>query len=159
MTRIPVSPRDSASSTNALLYLSASAAVLDATTSATLAPNDGDTLGDSVTFGWAVTEGSLPSGQAFEVIFYDEGQDPLRDGFGLAAPTLNNTVQVNLADLDADPNFPLEPGTYLWGVRLVEQDTGRPIRMAAEGRRLVFERLAPPETPIPPPEPTPTPIP
>lgn len=120
-----------------------------------LAPNDGDTLGDSVTFGWAVTEGSLPSGQAFEVIFYDEGQDPLRDGFGLAAPTLNNTIQVNLADLDADPNFPLEPGTYLWGVRLVEQDTGRPIRMAAEGRRLVFERLAP----IPPPEPTPTPIP
>jgi hypothetical protein len=134
-----------------------------------LEPNDGDLRSGSVTFRWSVTEGSLPAGQAYEVVIYQAGQDPLQDGYGLAAPVVATSVQVDLAGLDADPNFPLEPGPYLWGVRRVEQGTGRPLGMAAEGRRLIFQRASapppapqqptpPPVQPTPvPPQPTPTP--
>ncbi|HSN74439.1 MAG TPA: DUF4352 domain-containing protein [Anaerolineae bacterium] len=143
---------------------------------ALLEPNDGDVRSGVVTFRWAVTDGALPAGQAYELFFYRAGQDPLRDGFGLTAPVVDSSVQVNLAGLDADPNFPLDPGPFLWGVRLVQQSTGSPVSVAAEGRRLVFERTslpstaptspppppptsAPPPTPTNPPEPTATPTP
>jgi hypothetical protein len=123
---------------------------------ALLEPNDGDVRSGVVTFRWAVANGALPAGQAYELFFYQPGQDPLRDGFGLAAPFVDSSVQVDLASLDADPNFPLEPGPYLWGVRLVEQSTGRPVSLAAEGRRLVFERTSSPPAPGSPPSPAPT---
>jgi len=113
-----------------------------------------------------VTNGGLLAGQAYEVIFYQLGQDPLRDGLGMAAPTTNTAIQIDLAGLDANPNLPLEPGVYLWGVRVVTQDTARPIGIAAAGRRFTFERIAssqPSPTvsfqPTPTGTPLPTPIP
>lgn len=113
-------------------------------TAVLLEPNDGGTYGGNVTFRWSITAGNLPVDQAYEVIIYQEGQDPLQTGLGLAAPTTTTDLQVNLAGLDAEPNFPLEPGPYLWGVRLIEQSTGRPLGMAAEGRKLIFERTSAP---------------
>lgn len=114
------------------------AAATGAVTVALLEPNEGDTRQRDATFRWSVT-GSLPAGQAFEVFFYKAGDDPLR-GFGLAAPTTDNSVQVNLAALDENPNLPLDPGTYLWGVRLVQQATGAAVRVLAEGRQINYER-------------------
>lgn len=105
-----------------------------------LDPNDGDTRSGEVTFRWAVTGGNLPAGMGYEVFFYKEGQDPLRDGFGLATPTTGAALAVNLAALDADSNHPLDPGPYLWGVRLMPLAGCRPSSVAAEGRRIVYER-------------------
>lgn len=138
---------------------------------ALLEPNDGDSRAGDVLFRWSLVGGTLPAGQAFEVFLYRPGQDPLRDGLGLAAPTTGNSAQVNLDVLRTDPRFRLDAGTYYWGVRLVQQSTGRPVGVAADGRRLIY--LAPPQqpppqptatpppptaTPPPPPEPTSTPV-
>lgn len=107
---------------------------------ALLQPNDGGTYNGKVTFSWSITSGNLSPGQAYEVIIYREGQDPLREGLGVAAPTVNTALEIDLVGLDADPNFPLEPGPYLWGVRVIDQTIGQPLRMAGEGRRFTFER-------------------
>jgi protein phosphatase len=106
-------------------------------TVALVEPNDGDTREGEVTFRWSVTGGNLSAGQGFEVFFYRPGEDPLT-GFGLADPTTGNAVTVDLAGLDASPGHPLDPGTFLWSVRLVQQ--GRPDRALANGRRLVYQR-------------------
>jgi hypothetical protein len=116
-------------------------------------PSEGDTREGEVTFRWSVTGGSLAPGQSFEVFFYRPGEDPLTGGFGLAAPTSGNAATVDLAGLDAAAGHPLEPGSYLWSVRLVQG--GRPLRVLADGRRLVYQRPAqqqpvqPAETPTP----------
>jgi hypothetical protein len=131
----------------------ASAAAPANVTVALLEPNEGDTRDGEVTFRWSVT-GGVPAGQGFEVFFYRPGEDPLTGGFGLAAPTSGSSVQVDLPGLDATAGYPLEPGTYLWGVRLVQG--GRPVRVVAEGRRLVYQRpqQAQPVQPSQPAEPT-----
>lgn len=119
---------------------------------ALLEPNDGDTRERDVTFRWNVTAGNLLAGQGFEVFFYKPGEDPL-SGFGLAAPTTGNSVSVDLAGLDADAGSLLDPGTYLWSVRLVQG--GRAVRALADGRRLEYQRPSqqqpaqPAETPTP----------
>ncbi len=102
-----------------------------------------------MTFRWSVTGGSLAAGQALEVFFYTTGQDPLRDGFGIAAPTTGDRVQVNLAGLDADPGLPLEPGQYWWAVRLIDQATGRAVSLVSDGRRVTYQRPSQPQPAAP----------
>ncbi len=119
---------------------------------ALLEPNAGDTREGEVTFRWNVTGGNLLPGQGFEVFFYRPGEDPL-SGFGLAAPTSGNATTVDLAGLDAATGHPLDPGTFLWSVRLVQG--GRPVRALAEGRRLVYQRPQQQQQPVQPAE-TPT---
>jgi serine/threonine-protein kinase len=115
-----------------------------------LEPNDGDTRSGGVIFRWSVSGGSLPAGQALEVFLYATGQDPLRDGFGIAAPTTGDSVQVDLTGLDADPNVPLEPGQYWWAVRLIDQATRRPVSMVSDGRRMIYQRPSQPQPAAPP---------
>lgn len=131
-------------------------------------PNEGDTRNGEVTFRWTITAGALPAGSGYEVFFYQSGQDALREGFGLAAPTLGTSLRVNLADLDADPGNPLDPGVYLWGVRIVPLNGGAARQVISAGRQIVYQRAgggqsaptatsAPPTaTPAPP---TATPVP
>ena len=76
----------------------------------------------------------------------------MRDGRGMAEATRGNSATVDLAALDADTNFPLEPGQYLWGVRLVE--SGRSSRMVSDSREFRFERAAPTPEPADKPDPT-----
>jgi serine/threonine protein phosphatase PrpC len=160
---LPTSTPPSARTTSAGATTTASARTSPAAagnlTVALQEPNDGDTCEGEVTFRWSVTGGSLAPGQSFEVFFYRPGEDPLTGGFGLAAPTSGNAATVDLAGLDAAAGHPLEPGSYLWSVRLVQG--GRPLRVLADGRRLVYQRPAqqqqqPPSVP-PTAEPTPTP--
>ncbi len=78
--------------------------------------------------------------EGFELVFWREGQDPLAQGFGLASPTNQSSVVVDLASLDANPNHPLEPGDYLWGVRLVQRDPYQKLQFLGGGFRFRFDR-------------------
>lgn len=59
---------------------------------------------------------------------------------GLAAPTLGTSLRVNLADLDANPGNPLDPGVYLWGVRIVPLNGGAARQVISAGRQIVYQR-------------------
>ena len=62
----------------------------------------------------------LKENQAVELVFWHPNQNPLQHGFGLAAPTANNAVAVDLDALDETLGSLLEPGLYRWGLLLVE---------------------------------------
>jgi hypothetical protein len=69
-------------------------------------------------FAWQTS--FVPSdGQAFELVFWKAGQDPLFNGIGLAAPTAGDHVTINLLVLDEQLGELVEPGDYYWGVLLV----------------------------------------
>jgi hypothetical protein len=115
-----------------------------------------------------VVAGGLAAGQAYELIFWSPGQDPLQDGFGLAQPTTGAQTTVNLDVLDAQPGYPLQGGAWQWGVRVVQTEPYRKLAMAGGPRTFTFVAggAPPPPTDPPPPPPTdppptpdPTPIP
>ena len=81
-------------------------------------PNPGVSGADGVLFDWNAS-GTLAPNEAYELIFWKPGQDPLTQGFGLAAPTRGTQVRVDLTDLDNRLGALLDPGDYLWGVRIV----------------------------------------
>jgi hypothetical protein len=78
----------------------------------------------------------LAEGEAFELVFWNEGQDPLRDGIGLASPTTDNRVVIDLAALDNRQARLLEPGDYRYGVLLVRLSPYE--RVGYFGSSLVF---------------------
>lgn len=94
-------------------------------------PTNGSTLRGRQTFSWR-TSGNLPSGQAYEVVIYRSGASPL-SGAGLAEPTTNNTLTVDLDALNNDSNHPLNPGVWLWGVNLVQRDPYQVLQSLASG--------------------------
>jgi hypothetical protein len=81
-------------------------------------PNDGDSGTGRLRFAWR-TEFTPPEGQAFELVFWRDGENPLMNGIGLAAPTTTDGVTVNLSMLDHQLGELLEPGEHRWGVLLV----------------------------------------
>jgi|GEM_PF-994386 len=82
-------------------------------------PNDSAGSGPQ-TFSW---NGPVLSQQgdgiicAYELFFYQKGQDPLYGGFGWAGPTFNPAASFRLDDGLKQP--PIPGTTYLWSVRLV----------------------------------------
>lgn len=80
------------------------------------------------------------AGLAFEVVFWKAGQDPLVNGFGLAAPTINNKVNVDLNALDASLGKLLEPGDYQWGVLLVRVSPYQRVQFMGQSRNFRFDR-------------------
>jgi hypothetical protein len=120
-------------------------------------PPDNASGGGEQTFTWSVVTGELAAGQAYELIFWSPGQDPLQDGFGLAEPTTGDQVTVNLDVLDSQPGYPLQGGAWQWGVRVVQTEPYRKLAMAGGPRTLIF---VPGGTPAPTASPdTPTAIP
>jgi hypothetical protein len=81
-------------------------------------PADGASGSGQQRFAWRTTLAPA-EGQAFELIFWRNGENPLANGFGLAAPTTTDNVTVDLAMLDDQLGDRLEPGEYRWGVLLV----------------------------------------
>ncbi|MCB0045082.1 MAG: FecR domain-containing protein [Caldilineaceae bacterium] len=86
-----------------------------------IVPNPGVSGADRVLFDWSAAETLAPD-EAYELIFWKPGQDPLTQGFGLALPTRDTQVQVDLTDLDNRLGGLLDPGDYYWGVRIVTTD-------------------------------------
>lgn len=86
-------------------------------------------------------------GLAFELVFWKEGQDPLSNSFGLAAPTTGNRVNVDLTALDQNLGDLLNPGPYQWGILLVRQSPYERIEFMGEARTFRFERAGNPDSP------------
>ncbi len=83
-----------------------------------LNPLDHESSNGTVRFAWQANF-TPAEGYAFELVFWRPDQNPLRHGFGVAAPTRGNEVSVDLRRLDNDLGDRLEPATYRWGLLLV----------------------------------------
>jgi hypothetical protein len=86
-----------------------------------LTPASGSAGSGSQTFTWS-TALTPPPGQAFELVFWPAGESPMARGFGMAAPTTGNQLNINLSALDNSGDHPLEPGDYQWGLLLVQTE-------------------------------------
>ncbi|MEZ4660709.1 MAG: serine/threonine-protein kinase [Caldilineaceae bacterium] len=79
------------------------------------------------TFRWSTTM-TLSGNQEFELVFWPENGDPMRDGFGPVGTTKGTQIEVNL-DKSIDILAQLEAGrNYRWGVLLVTQSPYNRIR-------------------------------
>lgn len=105
-----------------------------------LKPADNTSSHNQIVFAWDAT--FIPSADfAFELIFWKAGQDPLGQGFGVAAPTVTKQVSVDLQRLDNTLGTLLEPGTYQWGVLLVRTTPSyERIDYLGGGRNVIYIR-------------------
>jgi hypothetical protein len=103
-----------------------------------IVPHDGVSGGEEERFQWE-PDFQLGEDEAYELIFWKPGQDPLTQGFGLAIPTTNTKLIVDLQALDNRLGGLLDPGEYLWGVRLVRKSnpTER-IEFLGDSRRFTY---------------------
>jgi LysM repeat protein len=81
-------------------------------------PGDNSRVQSKVAFRWTGLT-PLPEGMLYELVFWRTGEDPLVNGFGMAAPTDQNYVLLDLDLLNLTPGFPLDFGQYRWGVLIV----------------------------------------
>jgi protein phosphatase len=113
-------------------------------------PGDGVPLKGTVFFKWQDESGfELGPDQRYELVFWKEGQEPLREGLSPSGAGPQGFIRVDLQGADEDPGdlgTLVEPGRLYWGVRLVGKGNA-PIRMLSEGRAFVFERQSAPEEP------------
>ena len=96
-------------------------------------PNDRVGGSGNTTFAWRAN-GAPEEGQAYEVIFWKDGKNPLVDGFGIAQPTRRNSITVDLDALDDRLDGLLDPGEYRWGVLLVNRDPYERLKFFGESR-------------------------
>jgi hypothetical protein len=101
-----------------------------------LAPADQTSSATQMTFVWQ-SDQALPPGHAYELIVWQEGQPPLRDGLGIAAPLQEQSLTVQLAGLYA--TGVIHPGLYHWGVLLVTVDPYTRVDLLAGGQTVRFE--------------------
>ncbi|MEM4202923.1 MAG: hypothetical protein QXS54_02520 [Candidatus Methanomethylicaceae archaeon] len=119
-----------------------------------LEPPPGDSGNGLRTFAWEVVSGAPMPGQAMELMFWLPGQNPLQDGRSSTVPASPTAAKVTV-----DVNF-LPPGTYYWGVVLVElQPAYRRLQLVSEQRLFARVEAGVVPTPIPTPTPTPPPTP
>jgi hypothetical protein len=102
-------------------------------------PSDGDSGSGQRRFAWS-TEFAPPEGQAFELVLWRPGEDPLINGLGLAAPTTEDGVNVNLAMLDDQLGERFDPGEYRWGVLLVGVSPYQRLQFFGESRTFRYFR-------------------
>lgn len=104
-----------------------------------LSPAAGTTVDSAMRFEWQA--GFTPeAGQGFELVFWKEGQDAMRNGFGLAAPTTNTNVLADLPSLDSRLGDLLEPGDYRWGILLVQTEPYQRLQYLGEGFAVRYAR-------------------
>lgn len=101
-----------------------------------LAPPDHTSSDTQMTFAWQ-SDQALPSGHAYELIIWQEGQIPGRDGLGIAAPLQEQSLTVQLIGLYEIGV--IQPGLYTWGLLLVTVDPYTRIDLLAGGRTVRFE--------------------
>ncbi|MEZ4713884.1 MAG: protein phosphatase 2C domain-containing protein [Caldilineaceae bacterium] len=101
-----------------------------------ISPNDGDSTSSRIFFKWEANF-ELGVNQAFELVFWRPGQDPMRDGLGLAGagPLASVAVSADAAAQKGVGNTELE-----WGVLLVNlQPYGRIQFLGGGDREFRFE--------------------
>ena len=97
-----------------------------------LEPADGTTGSGQMLFRWqAPTAGDA---RAYEVVLWREGESPLADGASLGAPTQGSELRIDLAQRG------IEPGSYQWGVLLVQTGPYRRLAHLSGGRTIVVVR-------------------
>lgn len=90
-------------------------------------------------FTW-VTDVQPGQNQGFELVFWPTDRSAISNGFGLAAPTTNTTVGVDLAALDSTLHALFEPGTYYWGVLLVQVSPYERLGLVSDYRTFHYSR-------------------
>ncbi len=105
-----------------------------------VSPGDGNSGQGQQTFTW--TANFAPSeGYAFELVFWKADQDPLRQSFGMAAPTTNLNVTLDLPRLDEQLGPTFDTGEYRWGVILVRTTpTYERVQYLGGGYRFTYYR-------------------
>jgi hypothetical protein len=105
-----------------------------------VSPGDGNSGQGQQTFTW--TANFAPSeGYAFELVFWKADQDPLRQSFGMAAPTTNLNVTLDLPRLDEQLGPTFDTGEYRWGVLLVRTTpTYERVQYLGSGYRFTYYR-------------------
>ncbi len=103
-------------------------------------PIDGTTAGGQRNFRWSAN--FTPSaGTAFELVFWRPGEDPVANGFGLAAPTTGESVSVDLDALDDILGERLDNGDeYRWGILLVRTEPYTRVNYLGGGYVFIFSR-------------------
>ncbi|MFZ2487441.1 MAG: protein kinase [Anaerolineae bacterium] len=103
-------------------------------------PASGSAGRGTQTFSWQANQ-SPSANQAFEFVFWKQGQDPMRDAFGPVGTVqaANGQVAVNLESIDGTLGPLFDPGEYLWGVLLVETAPYRRIGLVSDAWSFRYE--------------------
>ena len=83
-----------------------------------VAPANGESGGGQRLFSWSANFAPPPD-TSFELVFWKPGQDPMVNSIGMAAPTANLNVTLDLERLDEQLGALFDTGEYNWGVLLV----------------------------------------
>lgn len=102
-------------------------------------PDDGDSAnGGQRTFTWSA-DFTPSEGYAFELVFWKPGQNPLVNSIGMAAPTTNREVTLDLERLDEQLGALFDTGEYEWGVLLVRVSPSyERVQYLGGGRRFTY---------------------
>ena len=74
------------------------------------------------------------------MVFWKPGEDPMINGFGLAAPVTDTSVTVDLDALDDQLGSRLDNGQYVWGILLVRTEPYERIAYIGGGNEFYFTR-------------------
>lgn len=97
-------------------------------------PVEGDTVNGSRVFRWNPS-GALPSGFAFEPVFWQSDQTPEVSGGGWGGATVDSQLSIDLT------KFPqVQPGSYKWGILLVEAAPYKRIGLISDVRTINLQR-------------------
>lgn len=101
-------------------------------------PQPGEAGRSFFTFEWSA-DAPLQDGQKFEVVLWRPEQDPINDGFGVAAPTTDMHVNVDLDRLDNTLDGLFDEGEYRWGVLLVTENPYRRLLYLGGGNQFFYD--------------------
>ncbi len=106
-----------------------------------ISPSDGDSAnGGERTFTWSATF-TPAEDYGFELVFWKPGQNPLTQSIGMAAPTKNLNVTLNLERLDEQLGALFDTGEYNWGVLLVRTNPSyERVQYLGGGRLFIYYR-------------------
>ncbi|MEZ4731653.1 MAG: protein kinase [Caldilineaceae bacterium] len=103
-------------------------------------PGEGESGSGQRIFEWTANF-TLAEGNFFEIVFWKPGQDPMTQSIGLAAPTTNLNVTLDLERLDEQLGELLDTGEYQWGVLLVRTTPAyERVKYLGGGRHFTYYR-------------------
>lgn len=106
-----------------------------------LIPSDGETGTGTRTFEWE-TDYIPAEGEKFELVFWRPDLDPLTSGYGMAEPTTDYRLNLNLSALDDTLGERFEPGPHYWGILLVRTNPYQRLRLLGEPHMFTYYRAS-----------------